>query len=108
MARLRFDALLDFVEHQGEVAFLGELRRMGMRPSSVVLCEGELEAEEALTYAVTLRGLGWESAVESSVLPASQAVSRRRGKRSWRCMSILVAPRREWRGAGTIPAPPPP
>ena len=46
MARLRFDALLDFVEHQGEVAFLGELRRLGMRPGVVQFCEGEMEAEE--------------------------------------------------------------
>ncbi|HNC96473.1 MAG TPA: hypothetical protein PKY30_10345 [Myxococcota bacterium] len=78
MARLRFDALLDFVEHQGEVAFLGELRRMGMRPSSVVLCEGELEAEEALTYAVTLRGLGWEGQAQEVVEAVVEAAMVRR------------------------------
>lgn len=60
MARLRFDSLLDFVEHQGEEAFFAELRRMGMVPMEVELCEGPMEPEEAVVYAVALRGLGWE------------------------------------------------
>lgn len=78
MARLRFDALLDFVEHQGEVAFLGELRRMGMRPTTVQFCEGEMEAEEALTYAVTLRGLGWEGQAQEVVEAVVEAAMVRR------------------------------
>ena len=78
MARLRFDALLDFVEHQGEVAFLGELRRMGMRPGVVQFCEGEMEAEEALTYAVTLRGLGWEGQAQEVVEAVVEAAMVRR------------------------------
>lgn len=61
MARLRFDALLDFVEHEGEAAFFAELCRMGMVPRSVDFCEGPMEAEEAVVFAVALRGLGWES-----------------------------------------------
>ncbi len=60
MARLQFDRLLDFVEHEGSEAFLCELRRAGIEPAPVRLYEGLCSPEEALTLAVALRGFGWE------------------------------------------------
>ena len=58
MARLSYDALLDFIAFEGEEAFLGELRRMGHVPAPIQLCEGEVSADDALSYAVALRALG--------------------------------------------------
>lgn len=82
MARLRMDALLEYAEHEGEAAFLSELRRMEMVPSPVTLCEGRMEAEEAVVYAVALRSLGWVQAAEE-VMEAVVGAALRRSVRNW-------------------------
>lgn len=67
---------------RGKQLFFRSFRRMEMVPSPVTLCEGRMEAEEAVVYAVALRSLGWVQAAEE-VMEAVVGAACRRSVRNW-------------------------